>query len=289
VPCPPHEYGTEAALGNSAFGCEDTQRRRVARAAMIHPMDGVDVPDAARLAVFTAEERPDLWVNAEASFPIVWPEYNLHGDVAGEYFGVLFPTYARVQVLVYDRELERVVARGRTIPFRWDATLEDLPTGIDAVGLRALDDPARASALSALAAEVAPDQRNRGLSAIVLAAMAEAARLSNLAPLVAPVRPNWKDRYPLIPIERYAQWRREDGLPFDPWIRVHARVGGRILRPEARSMRITGSVEEWEEWTGMAFPEDGTYVFPGGLAPLTVLEHVGRYWEPNVWMIHEVA
>lgn len=110
--------------------------------AMI-PRDGIDVPATARLAVFTAEERPDLWVNAEASFPIVWPEYNLHGDVAGESFGVLFPTYARVQVLVYGGEVERVVARGKTIPFRWDGTLEDPPTGIDAVGMRALEDPAR--------------------------------------------------------------------------------------------------------------------------------------------------
>jgi hypothetical protein len=36
----------------------------------------------------------------------------------------------------------------------------------------------------------------------------------------------------------------------------------------------------------MPFPEDGTYTFPGGLAPLDVEDAVGRYWEPNVWMRH---
>ncbi|HEV2811461.1 MAG TPA: hypothetical protein VGV93_13815 [Acidimicrobiales bacterium] len=73
---------------------------------------------------------------------------------------------------------------------RWDGTLEDLPAGIDAVGLRALNEPAAPTALSALAAEVAPDQRERGLSAVVLRAMAQAARSAGLSTLVAPVRPS---------------------------------------------------------------------------------------------------
>jgi hypothetical protein len=36
----------------------------------------------------------------------------------------------------------------------------------------------------------------------------------------------------------------------------------------------------------MRFPEDGEYVFPGGLAPLSVSGRRGAYWEPNVWMHH---
>ncbi len=254
---------------------------------MIELMQGGPTPGRAHLAVFTAAERPDVWEDAEKTFPVVWPEYNLHGDVADEYFTALYPQHAHVQILVYDIDIERVVARGRAIPFRWDRTLEDLPSGIDAVGLRALEEGSAATALSALAVEVLPDQRERGLSAVVLRAMAQAARRAGLAPLVAPVRPNRKEQYPLIPIEQYCRWRRDDGLPFDPWMRVHARLGASVLRPEPHSMRITGSVEEWQAWTGMVFPDDGTYVFPGGLAPLTVAEQVGRYWEPNVWMVHE--
>ena len=37
-------------------------------------------------------------------------------------------------------------------------------------------------------------------------------------------------------------------------------------------------------------PREGEYVFPGGLAPLTVDREAdaGAYWEPNVWMRHHV-
>jgi hypothetical protein len=91
-----------------------------------------------------------------------------------------------------------------------------------------------------------------------------------------------------MPIERYVTWRRSDGLPFDPWLRVHARFGATILRPEPRSLRIESPVAEWEQWTEMTFPHDGEYVFPEGLAPLHVRSGIGSYWEPNVWMVHEV-
>lgn len=212
----------------------------------------------------------------------------MHGNNSGRYFGSLYPEHAGLQILFTDRRSGRVAARGRTIPFRWDGTLADLPDGIDAAGLRAVDDPGDPTALSALAAEVAPGYQGSGLSGLVIAAMAEVARAHDLTALVAPVRPSWKDRYPLTPIGRYAQWRRKDGLPFDPWIRVHARLGARILTVAPRSMEITAPVPDWETWTGLAFPEDGEYVFPGGLAPLTVTAGTGAYWEPNVWMQHQV-
>ena len=42
------------------------------------------------------------------------------------------------------------------------------------------------------------------------------------------------------------------------------------------------------EGVELSFPEDGGYVFPGGLTTLQIdrAEDRGRYWEPNVWMHH---
>ena len=85
-----------------------------------------------------------------------------------------------------------------------------------------------------------------------------------------------------------AESPREDGTMLDPWMRVHERLGARVATPLPRSLRITGTVAEWESWTGMAFPESDRYVFPEGLAPVRIDRAADRgfYWEPNVWMVH---
>jgi GNAT superfamily N-acetyltransferase len=148
----------------------------------------------------------------------------------------------------------------------------------------------RPTAVCALAAEVRPRFQGRGLAARMLLEMAALARAHGLAHVIAPVRPSLKDRYPLTAIERYMTWRRPDGELFDPWLRVHARVGGRIARPAPRSLQITGTVAEWERWTAMDFPDDGEYTFPRGLAPVSIDRRAdrGAYWEPNVWVVHAI-
>jgi hypothetical protein len=109
-----------------------------------------------------------------------------------------------------------------------------------------------------------------------------------LVHLVVPVRPSLKERYPITPIEEYVGWRRADGELLDPWMRVHERLGARVGAPLPESLRITGTVAEWESWTGLTYPASGDYVFPEGLAPvhIDVDADLGGYWEPNVWMIH---
>jgi hypothetical protein len=79
---------------------------------------------------------------------------------------------------------------------------------------------------------------------------------------------------------------RSAGL--DPWITPHERVGGRIIGIASRSMVIQALAADWEEWTSLPLPEDGTYVIDGMLAPLEVRDGIGRHVEPNVWMRHSV-
>jgi GNAT superfamily N-acetyltransferase len=236
--------------------------------------------------IATAAERPDLAERGDALAEHVWPEYNRHGDVLNEHWERLGSEFPDLQFVLYDEEADDVLAQGHTIPCRWDGTLAGLPAGIDAVIAAGARDGA--NALSALAIEILPAHQGRGLSSQMIEGMAGLARGHGLGSLIAPIRPSWKERYPLAPIERYAHWTRADGLPFDPWIRVHHRLGAEILRPEPQSLRITGTIAEWEEWTGTPFPESGEYVFPRGLATLEIdrAGDAGRYWEPNVWMLH---
>jgi len=53
-------------------------------------------------------------------------------------------------------------------------------------------------------------------------------------------------------------------------------------------MIIPGTVADWEEWTGMRFPESGTYVVSGALEPIAIdlAADRGVYVEPNIWMHH---
>ncbi|HEX4976749.1 MAG TPA: hypothetical protein VFV40_02685 [Nocardioides sp.] len=238
----------------------------------------------------TAAERPDLWERGIESAD-VWPEYNLHGDVLNRWWGHLDEELADFQFVLYDDEADAVVAEGHTGPLWWDGDDATLPPGIDAA-LELVFARARAgepvNTLCALAAETPRTGRARGMAEQILGAMSELARRHGLARVIAPVRPSAKHLYPLAPIERYVTWRRPDGQLLDPWMRVHERLGARVSTPLPESLRITGTVAEWESWTQLAFPESGTYVFPEGLATLDVDREAdrGAYWEPNVWMIH---
>ena len=204
----------------------------------------------------------------------------------------LFGEFAGHQILFID-PAGSVVSVGHTIPFFWDGNPDDLPDRMADLMNRAVEDRRggrEPNALSALAAIVSPDHRRRGLSAEVLRAMRSLARENGLASFVAPVRPTLKAAYPLTPFWRYVRWERSDGSAFDPWLRVHRRLGAEPLKLMPESLAVVGTVAEWEAWTGIAFPESGRYVVPGALQPVVIDRErdLGRYEDPNIWMRHPV-
>jgi GNAT superfamily N-acetyltransferase len=193
-----------------------------------------------------------------------------------------------LQLVLWDEERDAVVGHARTIPAR---AAVGLPGGVDDLLETWFggDAPPEPDVLSALVAVVDRRHQGKGLSSVLIRAMTGLARRDGFPALIAPVRPTWKDRYPLIPMERYASWRRGDGLPFDPWLRVHARLGAELVEVCPESMRVEGGSADWEEWTGLAFPDDGDYVVPGALVPVRFEGGRGTYLEPNVWMRHLVG
>jgi len=90
------------------------------------------------------------------------------------------------------------------------------------------------------------------------------------------------------PIKRYVRWTRDDGTAFDPWIRIHLRLGAAPGPVLPKSLRIAATIRDWEMWTGMRFPES---VFPEGLSTLPIDTNLdrGEYWEPNVWLVDRVS
>lgn len=239
-------------------------------------------------------ERPELLDRVGDLFDDVWPEYNHHGHVLNHYWAQLYDVFPEWQFLLCDSGNGEVLAEGHTIPVAWDGTNAGLGPGIDAViaaGFELRAAGGQPTAVCALAAEIPPRHRGRHLSGVLLRVMSGLAHDAGLDPLIAPVRPSLKDRYPTIPIDRYARWTRSDGSPFDPWVRLHTLLGARIGPVIPRSLHITGTVAEWESWTQMQFPETDDYVFPAGLTTVHIDRDrdIGEYWEPNIWLVHPPA
>lgn len=60
--------------------------------------------------------------------------------------------------------------------------------------------------------------------------------------------------------------------------------------PERQGQRLSSRMIQafTDNARAAGFPADGEYVFPGGLATLTVRDGVGVHVEPNVWVLHRV-
>jgi GNAT superfamily N-acetyltransferase len=241
--------------------------------------------------LFTLAERPDLMPQIDQHSLAAWPAFLLKGDMP--HWHLIYETFAPFQLLLCDPD-DTLLAHGHTVPLVWDGTLDDLPETIDGIIARAEQDRAAGRApntFSALAAVVAPEHQGQNLSRAILLEMKAQAQRHGCTSLIAPVRPTWKTRYPLTPMDRYQRWTRPDGAPFDPWLRVHWRMGAEFLKIAANTLTVEGTVAEWEQWTGMAFPDSGAYVVPGALQPVDIdREHDrGRAEDPGVWMRHPVA
>lgn len=248
---------------------------------------GQDATVSAR--AFTLAERPDLTAASQAVIGGTWPEFMTHDAIWAEHEHLLWEVFAEFQFVIVDDD--DVVAVGNAIPFGWDGDATHLPDGIDGVlpaAAAALAARTPPTAVSALEIVVSPGRRGAGISRVCIDTMSAITAAQGLADLVAPVRPTWKHRYPLTPLDRYARWRRSDGQLLDPWLRTHERAGARSIGVCPASMCITGTVGEWEDWTGLVFPESGTYIVPEALVPITIdlEDDEGRYVEPNFWMHH---
>ncbi|NKB66676.1 MAG: hypothetical protein GKR89_06410 [Candidatus Latescibacteria bacterium] len=236
-------------------------------------------------------EEPQLQNQLEPLSESIWPPFMLEAPVANQYWGRLFSQFPAYQSALL--EGDTVVGVGNAVPSSWRGAAEDLPDeGWDWALSSAMADADAGrppATLIGLQIAIAPTHQAQGLSATFVRRLKEVAAGQGLEKLIIPVRPTLKHRYPLTPIERYITWQK-GSMPFDPWLRVHVRQGGRIVKACTRAMTITGSIDQWEEWTEMTFPDSGPYVIARALCPLQIdrASDQGTYIEPNVWVEHQV-
>ncbi|MFE7659233.1 N-acetyltransferase [Streptomyces bottropensis] len=228
--------------------------------------------------------------------PDTWPEFMCQGLVGGAHMGRI-PTELPDYVLVATDGDGAVVAKAFSVPFALNIDgRRELPArGWDQVMVWAFLDlrhGRQPDTVSAIEIHVAPPWRGKGVSGRMVAAMRDNARRRGFSTVVAPVRPSAKEAEPETSAHEYAfRVRPQDGLPHDPWLRVHVRAGGKILAVAPVSMTVSGSLEQWREWTGLPFHTTGPVTVPGALVPVQCVTDPGYavYVEPNVWVRHDLT
>ena len=243
----------------------------------------------ADLTLVPTANRTDLDDQARDLFAEHWPEYIFHDADVKEYLPRVGDLFADWDFFALDGD--RLVGACYGVPIVWSRELDDLPTGYTDTLRRAVienEAGSRPDTFVVLGAMVRRDEAGRGWAGRILAALRDRAVEAGLDAVIAPVRPTTKKLYPLTDIDTFAAWTRPDGLPLDPWIRAHVRLGATVLGGAPASQTMTGTVAEWEDWTKLALPSTGDYVIPEGLAVLTIDRAADRgvYHDPNVWMRH---
>lgn len=251
-------------------------------------------PRRADLRTVTLAERPDLTAAVSAVLSSRWPTFILAGTPGhGVDLDELLAQVPEHQVVLLD-SADTVLGAGMSVPLSWDQSIAGLPAGWDGAvraGADQLHRGGRPNAACALSITMAPEATGQGLAAHLVGALKSAAASAGAVALLAPVRPVLKARYPLTDLSRYLAWRTADGAVFDPWLRMHLRLGGLQVAIASPSMTITGSIADWQSWVNMPLPGRGEYIIPAGLVPLSVDPRAGAgtYREPNVWVVHRAA
>lgn len=243
----------------------------------------------------TLAHRPEL-AAAPMNTAACAPEFLRH-DLVGQWDGEsnVAARFADYAVVAVDAAGE-IAGRGWALPFRMAAPLRGhLPDrGWDQTATWALCDVqagVEPDTLALVALVVSPDHSGDGLGEALVTAVKDIARTAGLREVVAAVRPAAKHREPETPMAAYARRTQYDGLPADPWLRVHVRAGGHIAAIAPASITVSGSLAQWRSWTGLPFDTAGPVTVPGALAPVHCLpaQDHAAYVEPHVWVRHPLG
>ncbi len=206
-----------------------------------------------------------------------------------EYYWALMERYQDHQLCLVDGERQYVIAAANTVPL-YTPDPFDLPqTGWDWVLKTAYDTMDREpNVLCGVAISVSPAYRGQGIAPRMIQGMRDLCREKQLQRLILPVRPSAKYKFPQVPIEEYIRWTDAQGRIFDPWLRSHVSMGGRVQGVCYSSMVVEEPVGFWEAWLGQRIEASGDFEIENGLVPVKIdlEQNVGRYAEPNVWIAY---
>jgi len=157
----------------------------------------------------------------EALFADGFPAFITADHEVKKYIARVREYFPHLDVMLVD-EAEEPAATGWGVPISWSDTVQDLPTSFADVLRRAVEiheSGADADTFVICGGVVHPGRKGTGTATDLVRALIETGRSHGMTRVLAPLRPTRKHVYPLFTIDDYASWVRDDGLPFDPWLR----------------------------------------------------------------------
>lgn len=239
------------------------------------------------LKLYVQSERPELREFRVKLETGAFPDFLIHDPIWDNCIPYFNDQFADFQVYLWDDDDGVLVLAANVVPFHWDGHEETFPKGTHDVmqlAMRQFDEEMCPNMIACVSAVIEPTMMGRGLSKQIIQSVMHLAATKNIG-LVIPVRPILKHLYPLVAMQDYVTWKRDDGKVYDPWLRTQLNLGATFRSVCEHSLNIVGKVKEWESWTKMIFPQSGLYVIPGGHVPVEI-DHdrnVGEYSEPHVW------
>lgn len=177
--------------------------------------------------IITYLDDPILVTETRGRISNEWPEFMLHDPVASNLTDC-YSKFPQFQFVMVDPISENVVSLANSIPISYEGKIDDLPEdGWDWAlqkGLEGKSKGNKPNILCALQIVIFSENRGRGISLHTANAMKNNGKMQGLKGMIAPVRPSKKSNYPEESIDDYIRRFRNDGLPDDPWLRVHARL-----------------------------------------------------------------
>lgn len=215
-----------------------------------------------------------------------WPVFLSEDSWVKKYWQRLYQVYPEYQLLF--RINSEYIGVANSAPIYWNGNIDDLPAGFDEAIETIIEEDKKPNTLCGLAVVISKEHLGKGISSKIINNLKKLAKSYGYSNLILPVRPTLKSQYPTILMNNYINWKKNN-LPFDPWLRVHIKIGGEILKVANPSMIVKGTVSDWQRWTGMYFGESNKYIVQGALNPVNIdlKSNLGEYIEPNVWVLHK--
>jgi GNAT superfamily N-acetyltransferase len=217
----------------------------------------------------------------------VWPTFNQLADGS---IGIDYDP--NLHLVAQIKDTGQLVATIDAIEIDWDGNPDTLPkrgwTEIIEDGLirEELDQEIQTDWVAALGTSVLPDYQKFGLSKKLLEELIKKAKALGYKGMIAPVRPIYRFRMPDLTINEYSQVRLDNGEHFDPWLRIHERIGGKIIGVCPASAVFSAPLNDWQDWSKMKLPESGRLLVPNAINYLEIKDGVGVLKEDSVWVLH---